>query len=501
MDGISLPSNHHAPSALPQSAHSRLSDDPGKRITPSDEIPCDTPLYASLDAKGITDEARALVTSIRKGIEFHEGKTGSRKNKRCGYKLEQFEFALGAFLADLMRAASHEEASGWVFRSMKAGTFTDESVSHRTFMRIVGALSEVQLITKVAGYQRWASAGFQEGDNAHFVTEAKAARFKASKRLLEAAMHKGITPDNAHLHFIQALPKHPIVLRSASRQERGNKVAGRSMKLLRTPEVERLETDVKRLNTFLDGFTLLGGTHRGYHRIFNLGDRPDFAWNKGGRLYSQGDESYQRLKEAERVLMTINGDPVVEIDISASYLTILHEWLGKPFDASRNDPYAVDGLKPLADGRDLRRSVAKSWTIATLGHDKHHTRWPGKVIMDFRNKTGLTLGKVYPINTVREAMERRHPILKDWGTLGLSWADLMFIESQTVLNTMLELMDAHQAPSFSVHDSLIVREKDLEIVVECLMRHYKTISGIEPALEVTFNDDTIEKRPSSAIRQ
>lgn len=500
MDGTSSTSNHRIPSLQPWSAHSRGSDDPWKRTTSTEERPSDTPLYASLNAKAITEEARALVSGIRKGIEFHEGKTGSRENKRRGRKLQEFEFALGAFLADLLRAANHEEASGWVFRSMKAATFTDEPVSHRTFVRIVNALYEVQLIIKVSGYQRWASAGFQEDNSAPVVTEAKAARFKASKRLLEAARHKGITPGNAHLHFIQALPKHPIVLKSASRQERGSKVAGRSMKFLRTPKVESLEADVKRLNTFLDGFALAGGIHRGYHRIFNLGDHPEFDWNKGGRLYSQGEDSYQRLKEAKRVLMTINGDPVVEIDISASYLTILHGRLGQPFDAFQSDPYVVDGLKPLADGLDLRRWVVKSWTIATLGHDKHHTRWPERIITDFRSKTGLTLGKVYPINTIREAMERRHPILKDWGTLGLSWADLMFIESQAVMNTMLQLMDEHQAPSLSVHDSLIVRERDLETAVKCLAKHYKACCGIEPALDITFSSGIIQKRPPSASR-
>jgi hypothetical protein len=33
---------------------------------------------------------------------------------------------------------------------------------------------------------------------------------------------------------------------------------------------------VKELNTFFDGIELHGGTHRGYLRVFNNGDHPNF---------------------------------------------------------------------------------------------------------------------------------------------------------------------------------------------------------------------------------
>jgi hypothetical protein len=83
----------------------------------------------------------------------------------------------------------------------------------------------------------------------------------------------------------------------------------------------------------------MGGTHRGYRRIFNCGDQEGFDWNKGGRLYSQGEDSYQRLHKDERLKMLIDGQPVVEIDVTASFLTILHARCARPLDLSR-DPYA-----------------------------------------------------------------------------------------------------------------------------------------------------------------
>jgi hypothetical protein len=57
---------------------------------------------------------------------------------------------------------------------------------------------------------------------------------------------------------------------------------------------------------------------------------------------------------------------------------------------------------------------------------------------------------------------------------------------------MLELMDKHQIPSFSIHDSLIVRERDLETAKEVLTRHYEEVVGIRPGLETTYRDSSVQ---------
>jgi hypothetical protein len=120
-----------------------------------------------------------------------------------------------------------------------------------------------------------------------------------------------------------------------------------------------LEKQVHDLNEFLDRFEVRGGAHRGYVRIFNQGDRADFDWNKGGRLYSQGDNSYQRMKQTDRLRMTINGEEVCEIDVRASYLTIYHAHCNAPLDLER-DPYDLPGLGAAT------RNVVKLWFVATF---------------------------------------------------------------------------------------------------------------------------------------
>ena len=448
------------------------------------------PIYASLNSRAMTPAAHALVEGLCSGIEYHEKVTGSRSYRRGGKKLHEFKSAIAAFVADLLRAAGDQDAQAWCFRSMKAETFSGALVSFRAFQRLVDALVEVQYVEHAKGAPKWMRNPFDE--HTPLNAGGTASRFRATQPLLNLSRLQGIDPQSVDEHFRIELPRHPLILRTAStRGRRGEKIEGRCMPFEPTPTSLRLEEELHRLNCFLDGFTLQGGTHHGYIRLFNLGDLEDFSWDKGGRLYSQGGRSYQSLKEHERVRMIIDGEPVCEIDIKASYLSVLHGLLRLPFDPGQ-DPYELEALKPLwVDGKDVRRRVVKSWTVATLGHHRHHTRWPGTIVKDFDKATGgQVLGEEYPIKLVRQAMEEKHPVMKDWGTLGISWADLMFVESEAVIRTMIEMMDQHKAPSFSVHDSLIVKERDLELAGNLISHHYHEVCGLKPCLEVNHKDGT-----------
>src|SRR5262249_46611449 len=154
--------------------------------------------------------------------------------------------------------------------------------------------------------------------------------------------------------------------------------------------------DVKELNAFLARVKLTGGKHEGYLRIFN-----NHAWDKGGRLYSDGEGNYQQLPPEERLKMTINEQPVAEIDIKASHLTIYHAMVGEPLDG-RSDPYARAGIE---------RDVAKLWCTASFGNSAPKRKWSAEMVKQYQKRTGQDLRKVAKASEVAKAMLSAFPAL------------------------------------------------------------------------------------------
>ena len=456
--------------------------------------------YASLTSRAVTDAAKGIVDRLIEFVEGGEEYHKSRKNKRSAKARSALWRAMGGFVGDLLRAQRDEKSGGWVYRSLKANNFSGGNVSYRQFLLVVKNLSNF-VETKV-GYQQW-SNGFDPG-GPRLPIRGKATRFRATPLFIHFCSDFGVEVSEINDHFIQDLPEHPLVKNAGSlRDPYGAKVRGKRMPFDRTGKALLLEQQVRELNEFLDGFDLRGGSHRGYVRIFNQGDHPAFDWNKGGRMYSQGDDSYQRLSRDDRLRMTINGEAVCEIDIRASYLTIYHAHYGAPLDRER-DPYALPGFPAEA------RGIIKSWFIATFGSNGHLDRWPHEIAAEYREKHGRPLGRRYPVKRIRKIAIEHFPLLEKWGTDEFGWADLMFIESQAMIGAMRELME-QGIPSLSVHDSLIVPVSKRKIAEDALSRHYLRETGADPVLTVhdplpskpaepeeDFRDDDFEAESASS---
>jgi hypothetical protein len=427
--------------------------------------------YAALASRARTEEAKQLVDHVFMLVLKADGSPRRRPNQNI---TQQLRLGVEGFVGDLLRYAGHAKAKGHVYRSLHSDSFTGEDVGRTAFKQIRDQLMALGLLKHFPGGQTRVPR--MKPSDPEWVINANASRFKATPELLELAARFGIYPDNARAHFILALPRHPLQRKAASRRsEWGKKLDGKRMRIDHTRKTNKLEADLHELNKFLDGFELRGGTHRGYIRIYNQGDDPAFDWNMGARIYSQGDDSYQRMKEHERLKMTIDGEPVCEIDIKASYLTIHFARLGRELDwKSDPDPYAVPGV---------RRDIVKLWFVATFGYDKHLERWPREIAKAYREETGRQLGKDFKLSQVRQKALTKFPVLQDWGNERNAWATLMWLESEAVISTMLRLMRDHAIPSYSVHDSIIVPVSKQDIARQVLTEEYRRVVGVTPMLE------------------
>jgi hypothetical protein len=191
-----------------------------------------------------------------------------------------------------------------------------------------------------------------------------------------------------------------VVVRGASEYDGYKKLKGKVLKV-KAPEL--LWNEIQELNTFLEGFILEHGTHRGFFRGYNNGDRPGFDFDRGGRIYSAGEDSYQNLPSGERLELTINGEAVAEVDVRASFITILYAMHKLDFDG---DPYVISGL-----GSEGRRAV-KMFVAATIGNGAPIEKWSKKHAKDFFEDTGLRLRKQWPLSLVAQAALKKHPLLR-----------------------------------------------------------------------------------------
>ena len=434
------------------------------------QLKLDTATYAPLGSRAISDVAREFTTYLTGVIEAWELKAGKRQRQRDS-SVEKLRTALEAFVGDLLLALEGGR-SGWVYRSARPTSFSGARVSARIFKTVLEGLKANGLVEHLPGSQYYADFG----DGVPVVSRRRAPRFRATQKLLTMAAEREITPATVSSHFTPGLPQHPLVLKTTSVRAGGAKDKGKRIKLPRTARAAELEGQMQKLNEFMADFTLRGGTHRGFVRVFNNGDNPSFNWNMGGRLCSDGKDSYQNLSKGERLNMTIDGEAVCEIDIRASYLTILHAKYHKPFTVSNdNVPYHIPGID---------RFVVKNWILICLGSKALPKRWPTKVRAEYTElKDGRNLSKDYPIKVVGKVVIEKFPLLGRWSDLPDTWATLMYQESEAILKTMLDLM-SKDIPSFPVHDSIIVPASKENTAYELLSNHYREVCGVVPALVV-----------------
>lgn len=386
--------------------------------------------------------------------------------------------AVGAFVADLLAAIERDRSAGWLRCSLKKETYTGQYVKWRMFDAVRQAFTEAGLVEHKPGYP-----GSYQFDNPGPMV-GKLTRYRATAALLAECEAHGVTPANVRqcFRFEDVMPSELVQLTSPSH------------KTPNTEKVQRLRAEVAALNAFFAEHTLTHpvikhlGWVRKFHQATNL---QTYRWNKGGRLYSypQNSACYQHLDEETRLGMRIDGENVVEIDVSSSYLTIFYAWCDQQLDTN------ADAYGGILGPTELDRQVAKFWINASFGNGKLLTRWSKGFTEDFRErlaKKGMSPEafdtKTYPMSLIKERALQCHPLLERWGGeirgRVRDWADLMFVESEVIIATMKALM-VEGVPSMPVHDSLIVPASSEALAVTNLVHQFRARTGVVPKLDVS----------------
>ena len=412
--------------------------------------------YLVLNAVACTDQARSLGAALATQFLGPAKATGGRPKNHSG-----LEATALAILADAL--GSHEHGL-WVYHSLDKNSFVDEGVSYRHFRTAMDGFVAHGLMEHKPGYNmRKVELGILQ--------RSLASRWRPTADLIKLAADFGITTENHGQHFIRKLPEHPIVLKAASTRIGAVKTSGKRMRLEPSEATEVIEGQVREINEYLAGFKITNGTHRAFRRIFNAGDKQGFAWNRGGRLFGDGPDNYQNLPKEDRKAILINDEATIEIDIRASFLTILHAQAG--LKLPDGDPYAVEGLP---------REVVKAWFVVLFGKGKLPNQW-SKDMKEAMKELGLDLAGLYPVKQVTAMVSQAYgDLIRYFEKSGLDSLDFQYLESSAMIMSMLVLKRKHDVPSLPVHDSLIVRLRDAEITREVMKEVYWRSIGLEPVL-------------------
>ncbi|CAH1678382.1 conserved hypothetical protein [Hyphomicrobiales bacterium] len=372
----------------------------------------------------------------------------------------------------------------WTYRATVKAQFSGERIGFRMFEQWREAMKGLHLIEHEPGGVRMIEDPWEEGGPA-IVTEGIASHFRPTQGLVDLATSFGITAANLESHFKVEMPRTLVFLRDSSKTVKGKKTKGQRRPPPDTPEAKRCEYEVRAINDYLANIDIGGQLFHGFYRLFNQADTASFNWNKGGRLYTVDPASYQNRPKAERLAMTLDGQPVCEIDVSASYLTIYHGLIARDyrhlipaemrhiiFDATE-DPYSLPGFE---------RAVVKAWVSISLGRGELVERWSKQISKSFLEEHGKPIGEIHKAKDVRDAVLGRHPLLGLLNSLPISWADLMFHESEAIMRAMRELRE-RDIPSLPMHDCLIVPQGDEDIATAILKQSYLDICNIVPMIK------------------
>ena len=263
-------------------------------------------------------------------------------------------------------------------------------------------------------------------------------------RLLPEAREKiaGLIGDRP---LVQATPRQVIVLR-----DRGKRPIG----YRETRKIDRMRKKVEQINAITRTAIVSGYAAAPMVRIWNE------TFDRGGRWYALGG-AWQTMSKAERAALTIDGEPVVEIDYSALHPSLL---------------YGMAGAKPPAEmyrvGNWGRNAVKLALLILINAKTK------SSAIAALANKSEPEIGGSLEIaaKLISDVAEAHQPIAGYFHSDAGAW--LMGIDSKIAETVMME-MAAQGVVCLPVHDSFIVPASKADLLRETMHRVAYDIAKVE----------------------
>jgi hypothetical protein len=143
------------------------------------------------------------------------------------------------------------------------------------------------------------------------------------------------------------------------------------------------------------------------------------------------------------------------------------------FNVSKIDLYDIE---------EIPRPLVKQCAVQLVSKGFKSSQW-GKNYKEFvAQEYSLDLSN-FKFGDVKKAIYRRHPILNTPTAKDIDWGFLQRRESDALIATVTRLAHEYAIPAYPVHDSLIVKLKDIELAEHVLSDCFFSHIGYRPHLE------------------
>ena len=199
-------------------------------------------------------------------------------------------------------------------------------------------------------------------------------------------------------------------------------------------------------------------------RIFHNGN-----FDSGGRWYG----GWTSLTRDTRKHLTIDGEPVVEVDLNASLLTLLSCIVSQPMRCvdTWDDAYAVVAERlEFDEPYEVSRAKVKQVIVELIGTGNPHKAEPSAKDEDSPFDYSERSKKQF--NHIRDLCHQEYPALLMLNKKDMNFvAALSYHEATIITQTMLKLKDMGLA-AYSMHDGLIVKQSNADTTVSTLREVY-----------------------------
>lgn len=252
-------------------------------------------------------------------------------------------------------------------------------------------------------------------------------------RKLQDLIHEGVEKDSLSSHNKTEVS---VIVRNADKSEK--------ILNLNNPVVKSLISTMRELNSFLTEAEIIfkgEEINNQYVRIFNQ------SMQKGGRLYTLG-KGVQQLLAEDRLQLTIDGEDVVEVDISACHIVIVNLLDGVLTE--ENNPYEHILTHQGFDVTPANLSVIKAGVIRLLNNQTFQAAVTSiQRVLKVDIKDSDFKSPLQVVNAVTDT----YPSLEKFMGKGM---ELMNYDSQLAIK-ILAFMKEQGISVCAVHDSFVVK--------------------------------------------